>query len=375
MICAGEASGDLHAANLIVALRKKQPSLKVSAMGAEQLQGAGAEILVDCRDLAVIGIVEVLKQWSEIQAALRCLKDALDKNPPDLLILVDYVEFNLKLAKYAKDKGVKVLFYVSPQVWAWRSGRVPKIGKAIDMMAVLFPFETAIYEKHNVPVRFVGHPLADEVHPEMEKAEAQIAFSLDSKLKTVALLPGSRKGEVERILPTLLESARLIKQTLPSVQFILPIAPTLSREFVCEFVNTASIEVNLIDGQSYDAINCSDAVMVASGTATLEVALLETPMSIIYKVNPLSYRILSHMIQVEHIGLANIVAGKGVAPEFIQNYAEPHIIAAEVIRQLENKDYRNNMIGELQKIKNKLGEGGGSSKIAELAHEMLEGQH
>lgn len=375
MICAGEASGDLHAANLVKALRKKQPDLSVSAMGAEQLKSAGAEILVDCRDLAVIGIVEVLKQWSDIQAALQCLKEAIDKNPPDLLILVDYVEFNLKLAKYAKDKGVKVLFYVSPQVWAWRSGRVPKIGKAIDMMAVLFPFETAIYQQHNVPVRFVGHPLADEVHPTMDKAAAQQAFYLDPALKTVALLPGSRKGEVERILPTLLDSARLIKQSLQKVQFVLPIAPTLTREFVRGFVDLAGVEVNLIDGQSYDVINASDAVMVASGTATLEVALLETPMSIVYKVNPLSYSILSRMIKVEHIGLANIVAGKAVAPEFIQHYAEPHIIAAEVVKQLEDQPYRQNMIGELQKIKAKLGEGGGSSKIAELAQEMLQGQH
>lgn len=375
MICAGEASGDLHAANLVKALLKKQPDLSVSAMGAEQLKAAGADILVDCRDLAVIGIVEVLKQWSDIQAALQCLKDALDKNPPDLLILVDYVEFNLKLAKYAKDKGVKVLFYVSPQVWAWRSGRVPKIGKAIDMMAVLFPFETAIYEKHNVPVRFVGHPLADEVHPTMSRGKAQEAFYLDPQLKTVALLPGSRKGEVERILPTLLNSTRLIKQNMPEVQFVLPVAPTLTREFVREFIDRTGVEVNLVYGQSYDVINASDAVIVASGTATLEVALLEKPMSIVYKVNPLSYSILSRMIKVEHIGLANIVAEKGVAPEFIQDYAEPHIIAAEVIRQIEDKDYRENMINELQKIKAKLGEGGGSSKIAELAYEMLQGQH
>ena len=204
MICAGEASGDLHAANLIKVLRKQQPNLSVSAMGAEKLKAAGAEILVDCRDLAVVGIIEVLKQWREIQAALQCMKDALDNNPPDLLILVDYVEFNLKLAQYAKNKGIKVLFYVSPQVWAWRSGRVLKIGKAIDMMAVLFPFETDIYEKHNIPVRFVGHPLADEVHPKMSKAAAQKTFGLNPNLKTVALLPGSRKNEIEHILPIIL---------------------------------------------------------------------------------------------------------------------------------------------------------------------------
>lgn len=374
MICAGEASGDLHAANLIRALRKQQPDISVRAMGSTQLQTAGADILVDCRDIAVVGIVEVIKHWGDIQAALQILKDSLKDNPPDLLILVDYVEFNLKLAKYAKSLGIKVLFYVSPQVWAWRSGRVPKIGKVIDMMAVLFPFETEIYEKYNVPARFVGHPLAEEVHPTMSKAEAQKAFYLEPNYSTVGLLPGSRRGEVERILPTLLESAKLIKKTLGSVQFVLPIAPTLERSFIQSFIDAAGIEVNLIDGQSHDVTHACDAVMVASGTATLEVALLETPMSIVYKVAPLSYQILSRMIEVEHIGLANIVAGKGAVPEFIQNYAEPHIIAAEVVKQLTDLEYRSTMIADLQQIKIKLGAGGGSANIARLANEMLEGK-
>lgn len=375
MISAGEASGDLLGANLIKALRQHEPNLHVSAMGAGQLEAAGAKILVDCRDIAVMGIVEVLKQWGDIQAALKCLKEALDKNPPDLLVLVDYVEFNLKLAKYAKNKGIKVLFYVSPQVWAWRAGRVPKIGKSIDMMAVLFPFETAVYEKNNVPVRFVGHPLADKVSPTMDKATAQEKFKLNPALKTVALLPGSRKSEIERMLPTLLDSARIIEQTLQDVQFVLPVAPTLTQEFVREFIDAAGVEVCLVDGQSYDVVNCSDTVIVASGTATLEVALLKTPMSIIYKTNPLSYSILSRMIKVQHIGLANIVAGEGIVPEFIQHYADPHIIATETIRQLVDEKYRNHMITELEGVQAKLGAGGGSSKVAQLAHEMLQGQH
>ena len=375
MISAGEASGDLHAANLVKALRKHQAELSVVAMGADLLKAQGANILVDCRAIAVMGIVEVLKHWGDIQAALQRLKDEIDNNPPDLLILVDYVEFNLKLAKYAKDKGVKVLFYVSPQVWAWRSGRVPKIGKAIDMMAVLFPFETDVYEKNNVPVRFVGHPLADEVKATMNRAEAQQAFALSPDMKTVALLPGSRTSEVERILPVLLQSAVQIKKVSPDTQFILPIAPTLSREYIRQFIDEVGIEIKLINAQTHDVVACSDAVIVASGTATLEVALLEKPMSIVYKTNPISYRILSRMIKVEHIGLANIVTGKGIVPEFIQDFAEPHIIAAEVLKQLEDTHYRSTMINELRQVKAKLGAGGGSSKIAALAHEMLEGQH
>lgn len=372
MICAGEASGDLHAANLIHALRKMQPELDVRAMGSSQLEAANADMLVDCRDIAVVGIVEVIKHWGDIQAALQVLKDSLKDNPPDLLILVDYVEFNLKLAKYAKSLGIKVLFYVSPQVWAWRSGRVPKIGKVIDMMAVLFPFETEIYEKYNVPVRFVGHPLADEVHPTMSKTEAQSTYGLNAEFSTVGLLPGSRRGEVERILPTLLEAAKLIEKTLGSVQFVLPIAPTLEREFVQVFIDAAGVDIQLIDGDSHNVIHACDAVMVASGTATLEIALLETPMSIVYKVSSISYQILSRMIEIEHIGLANIVAGKAATPEFIQHYAEPHIIAAEVVKQLTDLEYRSQMIADMQQIKIKLGAGGGSKKIAELANDMLE---
>lgn len=375
MICAGEASGDLHAANLIHELRQLEPALAVEAMGSDKLREAGADILVDCRDLAVVGLVEVIKHWKEIQAALELLKQRLHENRPDLLILVDYVEFNLKLAKAAKDMGIKVMFYVSPQVWAWRAGRVPKIGQAIDMMAVIFPFETEIYEQHNIPVRFVGHPLAEEVHPTMDKAQALQSFALSDKKKTVALLPGSRKSEIGRILPIMLESAKLVRDTLgDSVQFVLPVAPTLSSEDLQPLLSNSVVPVQLVKGQSHDVVNVADAAMVASGTATLEVALLGTPMSIVYRVSKLSYTIMSRMIQVEHIGLANIVAGERVVPEFIQDYANPWLIAEEVVRQLTDSHYAAVMCSKLGTVKEKLGSGGGSRAVATLAWEMLEGK-
>lgn len=376
-ISAGEPSGDLHAANLIRALRSKiTPSdkLRVRAMGGEKLTAANAEIIVDCAELAVIGIIEVLKNWSQIQAALKTLKQNLENDPPDLLILVDYVEFNLKLAAHAKSLGIKVLFYVSPQVWAWRSHRVKKIGQAIDAMAVIFPFETQIYEDNHIPVRYVGHPLADEVHPNMSKTEAKKAFGVDVDQLLVALLPGSRQSEVNRILPIMLKAAEQVKRALPNVQFIAPIAPSLPESLIDALLEDSSIELIRVSGQSYDVLNCANSAMVASGTATLETALLEIPMSIVYKVNALSYQIFKRLIEVEHIGLANIVAGKRIVPEFIQHEAQPELIAAEVVRQINHPNHRDQIIRDLKEVKLRLGTGGGSANVAQMALDMMQGK-
>jgi lipid-A-disaccharide synthase len=372
MICAGEASGDLHAANLIHALRAMQPELAVRAMGHQKLKQAGAEILVDCSELTVTGLFEVITQWREIFAALKTLKDAMEDSPPDLLILVDYIEFNLKLARHARMQGIRVLFYVSPQVWAWRAGRVPKIGRAVDMMAVLFPFETEIYEKYNVPVRYVGHPLAEEVHPQHSKAEAQKIFGLNPKIKTVGILPGSRKNEIERILPVMLRSLAQIKSKLPEVQFILPVAPTIPIQLIADKTESTDLNIILIEGQSYDVTNCCDAVISACGTATLEIALLGIPMTLIHLINPLSYAILRRLIKLDNVGLPNIIAKKTIVTEFIQNAADPELIAGEVYRQLVDVEYRQAMIDELNKVKMSLGEGGGSRRVAALANEMLD---
>ena len=372
MICAGESSGDLHAANLIQPLKELQPSIHVRAMGGEKLAAMGAEILVDCRDIAVIAFWGVIKNWRKIQNSLNCLKQSLKNNPPNLLILVDYAEFNLKLARYAKTLGVKVLFYISPKVWAWRPGRVPKIGQSIDMMAVIFPFETEIYKKHNIPVRFVGHPLADMTPPNLDCNEAQLLFGLQPGYKTVALLPGSRKSEIQHILRSVLESARLIQRAMIKVQFLLPIASTLSRDdFGLVTTEYCELNVRLVDRQAYNVINVSDSAIVASGTASLEVALLGIPMCIIYKTDILSYAIISRLLKIDYVGLPNIIADRGIVPEFIQNDASPDRISTEIIKQLTDEKYSEKLKRGLAEVKERLGSKGSSKRLAMLVNEML----
>lgn len=373
-ICAGEASGDKHGAELVYALRKIQPELRFKAMGAQHLRKAGCEIVLDSTPIAVMGLVEILAHWSDIQAALRTMKQAIAEIRPNLLILVDYPEFNLKLAKHAKVLGIKVLFYISPQVWAWRPHRVKKIGRVIDMMAVIFPFETAVYEAEHIPVRFVGHPLAGKARASMSRVHALQHFGLYADKKTIGLFPGSRHGEITRILPILIETANIIHQQIPHTQFILPVAPTLNRDFINQHIPNHLLPLTVTDDAIYDVINVCDSIITASGTATLEVALMGVPMAIVYRVTALSYFIMSRMIRIDHIGLANIIAGNRIVPEFIQDRAQAPLIAAEIIRQLNDIDYRETMITDLEAVRNALeaGHNHENSGLALLVMELLQ---
>lgn len=373
MISAGEASGDMHAANVVKALRRHEPQLEFYGMGGAQMQDAGVELLVDCSDIAVMGIVEVLLKYRSIMAALKILKTSLAENPPDLLILVDYQEFNNKLAEYAKSLGVKVLFYIGPQVWAWRQHRVHQIGKRVDMMAVILPFEEAFYRDANVPVRFVGNPLADEVKPNKDKARCMKEYGLDNERRVIGLLPGSRRSEIKRILPLQLAAAELLQRSKPELQFVIPLARSLNSElFQAELNKYRHLQVRLVDDLSYNVMQCCDAIIAASGTATLEIALMGIPSCITYKISHLSYAILKRMVHIEHIGLVNIVAGKGIVKEFLQYQAKPSAIAGEIERILDDSEYRNTMLGEMKQVRDKLGKPGGVENMAELVLEMLE---
>ncbi len=372
MISAGEASGDLHAANLVKALHQLDSSIKVTGMGSDKLREVGVNLLVDCADIAVVGIVEVLAKYRQIKQALNILADDIRKNPPDLLILVDYQEFNFRLAKIARPLGVKVLFYISPQVWAWRPHRVHTIGKLIDMMAVLFPFEEKFYRNANVPVTFVGHPLVDETRPNKTPDACYTEYSLSPDKQIIGLFPGSRKGEIKRVLPVLLDASELIQKKHPNAQFILPVASTLSVEFVQPYLkNHSHLDIRVIKDRSYNIMQICNAIMTASGTATLEIALMGIPNAIVYRIAPLSYFILKRMITIDNIGLVNIVAEKNIVREFIQHEARAKDIAAEIDRLLVDENYRNTMLVEMKKVREKLGKEGGSGNIAQLAYEML----
>ena len=373
MISAGEASGDLHAANLVKALHQIDNSIHVKGMGGDKLKEAGANILVDCSDIAVVGIMEVLVNYRKIKRVLNFLADEIRNNPPDLLILVDYQEFNFRLAKIAKENNVKVLFYISPQVWAWRPHRVHKIGELIDMMAVLFPFEEKFYKQAGVPVRFVGNPLVDEVKTHKSRDESFAAYQLDNNRKVIGLFPGSRKGEVSRVLPIQLKTARLLAEQHSDVQFILPVASTLNIADIQAYTETyKDLHIHVVKDRAYDVMQVCDAIITASGTATLEIALMGIPNVITYRISPISYFILKRMVTIDNIGLVNIVAEKNIVKEFIQNEAKPAVIAEEINRIIEDDSYRQNMIDELNKVRDKLGMEGGSNNIAQLAYDMLE---
>lgn len=343
-------------------------------MGGARMAEAGIDVRYDSSRIAVIGVVEVIKHYGEIRRALKLMQQIIKDERPDLLVCVDYKEFNFKLTKYAKQLGIKVLFYVSPQVWAWRPGRVKKYGDVIDMMAVIFPFEAAYYEAENVPVRYVGHPSVDKVHPQFSKHEDFTRFGLDQDKAVVGLLPGSRTGEIKRMLPVMLKAAERIVASLPETQFILPQANSIADEQLQEYLQASPVKITIIKDQPYDVMQCCDAIMTTSGTATLEIALLTIPMVIAYKLSPLTYWLGRWLVNTPFIGLPNIVSGKGIVKELIQHEANAENLAEEIHKILTEKAYARKMQEDLQQVKMQLGQGGGSKNMAELALEMLKAQ-
>jgi lipid-A-disaccharide synthase len=375
MIVAGEASGDLHGGNLVQAMRRIDPSLRFYGIGGKKMQSTGVELIANSSDMAVVGLTEVLSKLGMILKVMAQMKTLLKETSPDLIILIDYPDFNLPLAKAAKKNGVKVFYYISPQVWAWRRGRIGKIKKIVDKMAVILPFEASLYNKAGVDATFVGHPLLDAVKTKYSRKEALHRFGLSEGITTVGILPGSRQSEVVRLLPEMLKAAEIIEKKLKPVQFVLPLADTLDIIFVSHIIERSPVTVRIIRDEVYDVIGCADIVMVASGTATLETALMETPMIVIYKVSAPSYYVGKMVINVDHIGLVNIIAGKTIVPELIQDEASPENIANEVINILTDRVRMNDMKAELSKIRDMLGSPGAAERTARIAYDMINPQH
>jgi len=372
MIVTGEASGDLHGAHLMEAVHRINPGIQFSGMGGEALKKAGMNLLYPNQSLSVVGITEVLLKLKAIRKTLHGLKQFLEREQPDLLILIDFPDFNLRLAKFAHRRRIPVLYYISPQVWAWRPGRVKLIARWVKKMVVFFPFEVPIYKAAGVDVECVGHPLLDVVKPSRSKEETAKQLGLDPAKPIVGLLPGSRSQELERLLPVLLDTARLLHQENPDLQFVIPLAPGLTKESVARWMNNAWVRVTLAEGQTYDVMNLSDLLIMASGTATLEAALLGKPMVIIYKVSPLSYWVGRALVRVKHIGLVNLVAGKGIAPELIQKDASPEKIAQEALRILNDPNVLQGMTEAMIQVRQNLGEPGAVERAACIVTSMLE---
>lgn len=369
---AGESSGDQHAAHMFLAMRNICPDVQGVGMGGGKMRQAGIDIRFDSSGIGVIGLVEILKHYPDIRRALKTMKTVVAEEKPDLLVCVDYKEFNLKLAQFAKQQGVKVLFYVSPQVWAWRPGRVKTYGKAIDMMAVIFPFETAYYEAENIPVRYVGHPSVDKVHPQRSKSEDMQAFDLAPNRPVVGVLPGSRANEIKRMLPVMLEAVQWLADKQPALQFLLPQADSISDAVLQSYLQDCPVPIRVVKQQTYDAIQCCDAIMTTSGTASLEIALLQVPMVIAYRLSPLTYWLGKQLVKIPFIGLPNIIAGQGVVKELIQDTVTAENLGQEIESLLQDQRYRQSVLAGLQRVKTLLGEGGGSHNMAQLALEMLQ---
>jgi lipid-A-disaccharide synthase len=290
---------------------------------------------------------------------------------PDLLVCVDYKDFNFRLARFAKQNGIKVLFYISPQVWAWRAGRVKKYGAVIDLMAVIFPFEVPYYKAEGVPVRYVGHPSVDKVHPLRNKEEDNKNFSLNKTKPVIGILPGSRGNEIERMLPVMLAAAHQLQDSFPGAHFLLPQADSIPDSQLEHHLRSARLMITVIKHKPYDVIQCCDVIMTTSGTASLEIALLGVPMVIAYKLSPLTYWLGRWLVKTPYIGLPNIILGKPAVKELIQHEANAENLAEEISKLLKDKPYAEQMRQDLLEVKQQLGEGGGSKNMALLTLEML----
>ena len=372
LIIAGEASGDLHGSNLVKAMKEQDPSLVFYGVGSRNMRDAGVSLLADASEISVVGATEVLIHIRAIYSVYTKLKRFLREERPDLVILIDFPDFNIFTGKAAKKLGIPILYYISPQVWAWRKGRINTLAKLVTTMMVVFPFEVDLYRDAGVDVRFVGHPLADVVTSAYTREGSRAFLGLARDGRTVALLPGSRTKEIMHLLPDMLKAAAILRDRFPDIQFVLPVAPTLAHSIVEKYVAESGVQVRIIDGQVYDVLRASDAAIVTSGTATLETGLMAVPMVIVYRISWLSYLIGRMFIHVKHIGLVNIVAGRTVVQELIQNDVTPENIAGAIGALLADQGKLQEVVRELIQVRIKLGEGGASGRAAAVARELLE---
>ncbi len=385
---AGEASADLHGSNLVKAMKASCPGVTFCGIGGANMKQAGVKILVSSSDMAVVGLTEVVQRLHTIFRAANKLKATLKAHHPDLLILIDYPEFNLYMARIARRLQIPVLYYISPQVWAWRRGRVKKIAKRVDRMAVILPFEEQFYRKRGVDVDYVGHPLLDafkpatrnpQQSPEVGGRRSEVRSQKSKRQNPVSsiqnpvvgLVPGSRREEIRNMLPIMIRSAEILKIRYPDIRCLLPLAKTIEPEYIDSFIRKSSLDIEVHQGDIYEVLDRCHIAMVTSGTATLDTAIMAVPMVIVYKVTPLSYRIGKILIKTPFIGLANLVAGERVVPELIQDEVTPERLADEALTLIENEHVRNNMITKLHRIRKRLGEGGASERTAKIALGMM----
>lgn len=371
MIIAGEASGDQHGAHLVKALQARDPDIFFCGIGGRALKEAGVRIIVDAASLSVVGITEVVSKGVSIWRGISLAKQLLKSLKPDLLILIDFPDFNLHIAARAKKLGVPVLYYVSPQLWAWRSGRIKKIKKRVDHMAVILPFELDFYNEHDVPATYVGHPLLDGHIP--EEAPGGPGHGLDSQTR-IGLLPGSRDKEIIRNLPAMLVAAETIQRESDCNEFVISQAPSVKKDLIDTIIadHGGSVNCRVTTDHVGTVFRACRLVIAVSGTVTLEAALWGTPTVIMYRVSPVSYWLGRFLVRVDHMGLVNLILGRRVVPELVQHEASPENIARIVLDLLANEENLEEIRSGLAEAKAILGQAGASHKVAEIAAGLLE---
>jgi lipid-A-disaccharide synthase len=378
LVSAGDASGDLHAAAFVRALRARRPALRFFGLGGVALEAAGVELVVHQRELAVGGLVEVLGSLRRIVGAWRRLGAALRERRPALAVLVDSPDFQIPFARRVRRAGVPVLYYVSPQVWAWRRGRVRKIARRVDRLAAIFPFEPEFYAGRGLRVEFVGHPLVEPLRAlaaRTSQSDARRALGLDPAAPLVLLLPGSRRNELRHHLPLMAEVAREVHARRPEVRFAMAIAPTLARADVEALLRASAlppaVRVDLVEGRAHEAILASDVALAKPGTVTMEIALLDRPLVVVGRANPLSVAIGRRLISVPSLTMPNLVAGAPVVPEFLQQEAVPARVG-EAVTTLLGGPARELALAKLARVRERLGAGGAAERTARIAEEMLD---
>ncbi len=377
LVVAGEASGDHHAARLIAAIKAKAPQTEFFGIGGEAMAAQGVRLLCHASALAVVGLSEVAGRLGAVLRALRDVGRALKQERPALTILVDFPDFNFWVARLARFYRVPVMYYISPQVWAWRTYRVRTLARLVDRLVVIFPFEAEFYQQRGVPVTYVGHPLMETLPSLPDRSVLLTAWGLDPERLTIALLPGSRAGEIERHLPAILEAAALIRQAIPQSQFVLPLASTAPGELVEGMVKRWSGEgtnrgpLAIISGQSYEALSAAHLAVVASGTATVEAALAATPTVIVYKVSPLTFKVARLLVRVTHVGMANLLAGERLFPELIQDDFTPARLAQEVLNLISDSKRLAAIGAGLARVIGLLAGPGASARAAQVALDLL----
>jgi lipid-A-disaccharide synthase len=369
LIVAGEASGDTYGAEVARSLFRKFSGCEIYGLGGQRMRKAGVELEGDISKTAVIGPFEVVSSLGTLYRVFRRLADRVETEPPTAAILIDFPDFNLRLAKRVKAAGSPVIYYVSPQVWAWREGRIKQISRLVSKMLVIFPFEEEMYRNAGVDVEFVGHPLVDAVRATKSKEEFCRVYKLDPRKPIVALLPGSRRKEVRYILPTLCEAAALIKDKKPDAQFVLPAAAGLDRHLLEGIIQSQPIRI--VANETYNAIRYSRAAIVASGTATLEAALLGTPEVIVYRISQASWLVGRALLKVRLYGIVNIILGEEVVPELFQEKMTPEAVSKAAIQLMDDVWAQSKIRGNYEKLRRLLGSGNVADRVTDAVAKVI----